>query len=71
MKSLVSDSAMTDKMNELQEKVLHHASEEEKEMFPMAEDKLGADRLSSLGEQLDQRKKQLKKGAMGRQDRAA
>ena len=67
----VSDSAMTDKMNELQEKVLHHASEEEKEMFPMAEDKLGADRLSSLGEQLDQRKKQLKKGAMGRQDRAA
>lgn len=40
------------------ESVLHHASEEEREMFPIAKKGLG-DQLKALGKELDQRKHEL------------
>ena len=47
------------KMQVLIENVEHHAEEEEKEMFPPLRTKLAEDRLQSLGEQIEARKKQL------------
>jgi hemerythrin-like domain-containing protein len=38
----------------LSELVEHHADEEEDEMFPMVEKKLGKERLQELGEQMEQ-----------------
>jgi hemerythrin superfamily protein len=46
------------KFTVLMENVEHHADEEEKEMFPVAEKKL-RDELESLGEQMEQRKQAL------------
>src|SRR4051812_29621037 len=46
------------KFTVLMENVEHHAEEEEKEMFPEAK-KLLKDALTSLGEQMEQRKAQL------------
>jgi hemerythrin superfamily protein len=43
------------KMTVLKELVEHHVEEEEKEMFPDAEKKLGAERLSELGAQMAER----------------
>lgn len=40
------------KMTVLKELVAHHVEEEEKEMFPMAERRLGDDRSSELAEQM-------------------
>jgi len=40
------------KMTVLSELVEHHADEEEEEMFPLAEKKLGKERLQELGEQM-------------------
>jgi hemerythrin superfamily protein len=40
------------KMTVLKEMVAHHVDEEEKEMFPMAERKLGAERSRELAEQM-------------------
>jgi len=40
------------KMTVLSELVLHHAEEEESEVFPLAEKKLGKERLQMLGEQM-------------------
>ncbi len=45
----------------LKELVVHHASEEEKEMFPRARKLLGKDELEALGEQMGARKAQLVK----------
>ena len=47
-----------EKVEELREAVVHHATEEEREMFPVAEDGLG-DQLQELGEQMAARKKEL------------
>ena len=47
------------KMKVLQEEVEHHADEEEKEVFKEAR-KLGNERLKELGEQLQERKEELK-----------
>ena len=47
------------KVEELRDAVLHHATEEEREMFPVAEDGLG-ERLQELGQQLAERKQELK-----------
>jgi hemerythrin superfamily protein len=46
------------KVEELRDAVIHHATEEEREMFPVAEEGLGA-RLQKLGEQMAARKKDL------------
>jgi len=43
------------KMTVLKEMVEHHVDEEEKEMFPMAERKLGADRSRALAERMASR----------------
>ncbi len=43
----------------LKEVVEHHANDEEKEMFPMAEKLFSADELQNLGQQMAERKKQL------------
>jgi hemerythrin-like domain-containing protein len=40
------------KMTVLKELVGHHVEEEEQEMFPMAERRLGADRSAELAEQM-------------------
>lgn len=42
------------KMTVLSELIEHHVEEEEGEMFPMAEKKLGAERMKALGERMEQ-----------------
>jgi hypothetical protein len=49
------------KMTVLKELIEHHVEEEEKEMFPDAEKKLGKERLDVLGEEMDKRASQLAK----------
>lgn len=56
----VSSPEIADQMRQLREAVLHHATEEEKEMFPFAKEHLGAEELTRLGQQLQARKEELK-----------
>jgi len=46
----------------LKELVLHHAKEEEKEMFPRARKLMSRDELTDLGERMDARKRELQRG---------
>jgi hemerythrin superfamily protein len=48
------DERFEAKMTVLSELVEHHVEEEEGEMFPMAEKKLGAQRIKELGQQMEQ-----------------
>ena len=48
------DERFEAKITVLSELVEHHVEEEEKEMFPMAEKKLGAERVKELGQQMEQ-----------------
>ncbi|HEX3176094.1 MAG TPA: hemerythrin domain-containing protein [Methylomirabilota bacterium] len=48
------DERFEAKMTVLSELVEHHVEEEEGEMFPMAEKKLGAQRIKDLGQQMEQ-----------------
>ena len=48
------DQRFAAKMTVLSGLVEHHVDEEEDEMFPMAEKKLGKERLQQLGEQMEQ-----------------
>jgi hemerythrin superfamily protein len=57
------------KIKELKQAVLHHAGEEETEMFPEAEE-LGRERLMEVGEQLAERKQELLKSPVQRAKRA-
>jgi hemerythrin superfamily protein len=47
------------KMTVLSELVEHHAEEEEDEMFPMAEKKLGTERIAELGQRMAERMREL------------
>ena len=58
------DERFAAKMTVLSELVEHHADEEEKEMFPLCEKRLGRERLQQLGEQ-------MQRMAEGEQRRAA
>jgi hemerythrin superfamily protein len=57
------------KVRELRDAVLHHATEEEEGMFPLAERGLGRD-LEDLGAQLAARKKELAKSRLQQVKRA-
>ena len=48
------DERFQAKMTVLSELVEHHVEEEEEEMFPMAEKKLGRERMNELGQQMEQ-----------------
>ncbi len=61
-----TDEALQNRVKELRDAVLHHATEEEQRMFPDAEDSLGREELEQLGEQLAERKAELLKGVIGR-----
>ena len=54
-----ADERFEAKMTVLSELVEHHADEEEEQMFPMAEKKLGAERLAELGQQMEARMEEL------------
>ncbi|HEV8641000.1 MAG TPA: hemerythrin domain-containing protein [Methylomirabilota bacterium] len=56
----VSSDDVAAKAEELREAVVHHATEEEREMFPLARKRLGTEELSRLGEQIQSRKAELK-----------
>lgn len=49
-----ADERFHAKMTVLSELVTHHADEEEEEMFPMAEKKLGAEELKALGARMEE-----------------
>jgi iron-sulfur cluster repair protein YtfE (RIC family) len=55
-----ADERFEAKMTVLKELVEHHAKEEEEEMFPMAERKLGDEKLRELGQQMDAKVRELK-----------
>jgi hemerythrin superfamily protein len=48
------DERFEAKMTVLSELIEHHVEEEEEEMFPMADKKLGAERMKELGAQMEQ-----------------
>jgi hemerythrin superfamily protein len=54
-----SDPQFDAKVTVLIENVRHHVEEEEQELLPEAEKRLGEERLTKLGEQLVRRKQQL------------
>jgi hemerythrin superfamily protein len=63
-----SDTVLA-KVRELRDAVLHHATEEEEEMFPLAERGLG-DQLEDFGAQLSKRKRELAKSRLQQAKRA-
>ena len=51
------------KMTVLKELIEHHVEEEQDEVFPMAEKRLGKERIAELGEQLEERSEALESKA--------
>jgi len=64
-----SDETFESKFTVLKENVEHHADEEERDLFPIAEKELGDERLEELGTQMAQLKQRLMTGAEGGQSR--
>jgi hemerythrin-like domain-containing protein len=60
-----SDETFESKFTVLKENVEHHADEEERDLFPVAEKELGDDRLEELGMQMAEMKQRLLSGARG------
>jgi general stress protein YciG len=58
----IGEEEYDDKFQDLIDNVLHHAEEEESEMLPLAEDKMG-DALHHLGAEMAERKRQLMSSA--------
>lgn len=56
----VSAEDLADRVKELRDAVVHHVTEEEREMFATAKERLGAEDLTRLGEQIQSRKAELK-----------
>ena len=54
------------KVKVLKDLIEHHAEEEEKQMFPKARKSMGTSRLREVGEELHERKEELKTSMWGR-----
>ena len=65
-----SDERFEAKATVLKENVEHHADEEERDLFPVAERELGDERLEELGVQMAELKRRLMSGAPARGGRA-
>jgi hemerythrin superfamily protein len=65
----MADDAVAAKVREVRDAVVHHATEEEREMFPFAQDALG-DELTDLGAQLAERKRELSQSRLQKAKRA-
>lgn len=59
IRNTTDDSHLVDLMNQLEEAVAHHVSEEESEMLPKARRELAADELTDLGAQFDEAKRKV------------
>ncbi|HEV8308700.1 MAG TPA: hemerythrin domain-containing protein [Methylomirabilota bacterium] len=64
------EEALTAKVRELRDTVLHHASEEEAEMFPKVHEHMSEAELEDLGERMRERKQALLNGMLARARRA-
>ncbi len=60
------DDEFQEKLEELKENLEHHIGEEEDEMFPKAEELCGKKRLNEMGQQIQQIKQGLSRGASTR-----
>jgi hemerythrin superfamily protein len=67
--SAMTTDEVAQKVREIRDAVLHHATEEEREMFPVAEAGLGED-LNDLGEEMAARKRELATSRMQKVKRA-
>jgi iron-sulfur cluster repair protein YtfE (RIC family) len=65
----VASAELTAKVREIRDAVVHHASEEEGEMFPAAERELGEE-LTELGRRLQERKRELATSTVQRAKRS-
>jgi hypothetical protein len=70
MQSEDEPGALAATVDELRQAVLHPATEEERTMFRLAE-QLGREKLLELGEELQARKLQVKRGLVGRAKRGS
>jgi len=61
------DGRVGARVRQLQAAVLHHAGEEEREMFPVAERSFDPAELERLGQELRQRKQELARGLKSRE----
>jgi hemerythrin superfamily protein len=64
----LADDSYQAKVTVLKELVEHHVEEEEGELFPMAEKKIGEEELMALGEQLAERAEAMEAGGPDSED---
>ncbi|WP_394845022.1 hemerythrin domain-containing protein [Pendulispora brunnea] len=60
LRTPVTDPSFEAKLTTLEELIEHHVEEEEEELFPEVEEKLGADKLDTLGRQMEKAFEQAK-----------